>query len=129
MSGNEGGNEEIVVAALSEWNALHIRLTAIIGNGGFRALYARSLHLTSREYPWLATFDDATSKDAIFSSLAQSLRGQSPQIARDGHEALLRSFTAALTALIGAALTAQFIQSKPPQSGSEHPSQESDDDR
>ncbi|MBW4049461.1 MAG: hypothetical protein HIU89_16545 [Proteobacteria bacterium] len=87
-------------------------LSPIIGQGGVDALYHRSLHLTSMAHPWLMTAHDRTQPAAMrLDALKAALIGQSSANAAAGGAALLHTFYALLSSLIGAALTERVLHS------------------
>lgn len=99
-----------IEATLRAWQEAERRLVPIIGEGGFRILFARSLHLTRRDFPWLARVPLATRRP--FADLQASLAHEKPEQAKAGSRALLATFTGLLHALIGEALTNRLIGSE-----------------
>jgi hypothetical protein len=91
------------------------RLAPIIGEDGFRILFARSLHRARAEHPWLAR--ETVSPDNSFSSLTESLASQPPERAALGIRGLAAQFDDLLHALIGEELAARLLlnPSGPPQ--------------
>ena len=83
------------------------RLAPIIGEDGFRILFARSLHRARAEHPWLAR--EAVSPDNAFSSLTQSFASRPPEQAALGIRALVAHFDDLLHALIGKELAARLL--------------------
>jgi len=75
------------------------RLAPIIGESGFRVLFARSLHRARGEHPWLAR--EPAPGDLPFSMLKASLEAQLPDLAGQGSRALMDHFKELLVALIG----------------------------
>ncbi|MBA5607181.1 hypothetical protein H3H36_17635 [Duganella sp. FT3S] len=94
-------------AALSRALAQH--LTAIIGERGFDALYARSLHQVGAAYPWLAEPEHDEGKTP-FSQLEQRLQEQSMPVASEASIALLCTFIDILTLLIGELVTSSILR-------------------
>ena len=91
------------------WERAHVRLVPIIGEGGFRVLLARALHLTSKDHPWLELSPEADGEP--FANLQASMSAQSTQEADKAGHALLATFTGLLHALIGESLTQQLLGS------------------
>jgi hypothetical protein len=126
----EGQAEEVAELAVRAWQGLADRLSPIIGERGFRALYARCLHLTQDAYPWLSLSPpQSPALEPFFGSLRRSLELQDPTVAADAHRALLRTFTGLLNSLIGKELTARLVQGAPLDGSTDGRSQESRNDR
>jgi len=83
------------------------RLAPIIGEDGFRILFARSLHRARADHPWLAR--EALQPDIPFSSLKASLESQAPERAAQGIRVLGAHFDALLHALIGKELADRLL--------------------
>ena len=120
------GSAEMAVRA---WQRLAERLTPIIGERGFRVLYARSLLLTQAAFPFLLPpSPQSDAQESFFASLKQSLE-RHPALAADADRTLLLTFTGLLNSLIGAGLTARLVHDAPPGASAEGRSQESSNDR
>ncbi|NDP61043.1 hypothetical protein [Polaromonas sp.] len=99
-------------ATLRLWEQLAPSLISIIGEGGFKPLYKRSLRLAAKEHPWMAL--DPTKSSAIqqrFTDLQACLRAQDATHARLGSLALFTIFLDVLASLIGEELTTYLLQS------------------
>jgi hypothetical protein len=105
--GLKRASPEVAPTAVRDWNLVRSRLAPIIGEDGFRILFARSLHRARAEHPWLAR--EAVSPDNSFSSLTESLASQPPERAAVGVRALEARFDDLLHALIGKALAARLL--------------------
>ena len=92
---------------MDRWDLARARLAPIIGEDGFRVLFARSLHRTRRLHPWLA--HDAGKRGHIFASLKTSIESQGMAEARLGCLALSANFSELLHALIGKELAARLL--------------------
>ena len=126
----EGQAEEVAELAVCAWRRLADRLSPIIGERGFRALYARCLHLTQDAYPWLSLPPpQPPASEPFFASLRRSLELQDPTVAAEAHRELLRTFTGLLNSLIGEVLTARLVQEAPLDGSTDGRSQESRNDR
>ena len=97
----------ISVAAVGTWTMIQDRLTPIIGEDGFRVLFARSLHRARVRYPWLSR--DPGTGDSPFAVLQASLASRTPEQAAAGHLALVENFHQLLGALIGNELAERLI--------------------
>ena len=103
--------ETVANATLQLWEQLAPPLVSIIGEDGFKPLYARSLRLAAKQHPWLAP--DLT-KSAIqdrFTDLQACLSRQDAAEARLGSRALFTIFLDVLASLIGEALTTYLLHS------------------
>lgn len=94
-------------ASAALWRDLAHHLIAIIGERGFDALYARSLHQVGATYPWLAE-PGPDEEQATFSQLQQRLREQ--PAAGPASIALLCTFIDTLTLLIGELVTSSILR-------------------
>lgn len=88
------------------WQTLSDALVAIIGEGGFQSLYARSAHLCLSRYTWLAA-----GQGPGFIDLRDSLAKQEPTKAAEASVALLTIFIDTLILLIGELLTTSILRS------------------
>ncbi len=93
------------------WEPLIIQLVSIIGEGGFEALYGRSLYLTKKVFPWLMNSPSSLLADSPFTSLKISLVGRSSNEAQEVNNMLLVTFTDILATLIGELLMTRIISS------------------
>jgi hypothetical protein len=89
------------------WEEARTQLVPVIGENGFRILFARSLHLTRRDFPWLSRVPTPT--DQPLADLKASYEGETAEHAREANVALLLTFTSLLHALIGKALTSRLL--------------------
>jgi hypothetical protein len=109
-------------SAVHTWRKVSSHLIPIIGEGGVRALYARSLHLTRTRFPWLRAAQQQLPSDSHFAELGVSLAHQSPADAREATAALLATFINLLSTLIGEDLTAHLLRSLSPEDSPPPPS-------
>ncbi|TVR67501.1 MAG: hypothetical protein EA420_00450 [Candidatus Competibacteraceae bacterium] len=85
------------------------RLAPVIGVRGVDALFGRSLHVTSKTFPWLAMAGNDGSSAALLTGLKVRLAGQEPAAVAEASAVLLGNFTELLTTLIGASLTERLL--------------------
>ena len=108
--GADADPAQIASAVVSIWQEIAASLNPIIGKGGVDALYQRSLHLTGNAHPWLMTAHGRTHPAAMgLEALKSALTEQSSVNAAAGGAALLHTFYALLSSLIGAALTERVL--------------------
>lgn len=101
--------QEITEIAERVFEALRVRLSSVLGAGGYSTLLTRSLALTRTEFSWLA--DVTTDKNgSLIGRLGVTAPEQDPAEAAHGFAALLTTFAALLTTFIGADLTNRLLQ-------------------
>ena len=101
------GAAAIAADTVRNWDLVQSRLTPIIGEDGFRVLFARSLHRARFEHPWLAR--EPVKADVPFSMLRASLESQTPEHAEVGSRTLMAQFNELLNTLIGEQLAARLL--------------------
>jgi hypothetical protein len=99
--------DAIAAAAVRNWDSTRSRLAPIVGEDGFRLLYARSLHRARIKHPWLAR--EMVQGNNPFSMLKASLESQSTEHAEEGSRALTTNFNELLNALIGEELASRLL--------------------
>ena len=108
--GAEADSAQIASAIVSIWQEIAAGLNPIIGKGGVDALYQRSLYLTSTAaHPWLMTAHRRSPAAMDLDALKSALTEQDSANATAGGAALLHTFYALLSSLIGAALTDRVL--------------------
>ncbi len=103
-----------IAIAMRAWEHMQSRLVPALGKDGFCILFARSLHLTRRDFPWLGSVPQSTGRQV--EDLQASLEAETTSKALEGNAALLATFTGLLHALIGEALASRLL--KPAEPGS-----------
>ena len=101
----------IATTVTSVWHEIDRTLHPIVGQRGVASLYQRSLHLTSRAYPWLAGLQDDIQADMDLAALQSVLGQQSSADAASGGGDLLQTFHELLASLVGASLTERLLRS------------------
>ena len=109
--GSGADPKAVAEAAVRTWDQIARELSPIIGEAGFRALYARALHLTTSIYPWLAATEQQHQSSGPFTDLRAGLQRCNYTGAVDASNALLVTFTELLATLIGEALTTRILHS------------------
>lgn len=104
-------SDDATQAPTQPWDQLASQLVSLIGEGGFHALYARSLHLSRTDFPWLPCVGAALSVDVGFEALRSSLEGQDAAHANKANRMLLLTFTDILASLVGEPLTTDILSS------------------
>ena len=103
--------ETVGDATLHLWEQLAPQLISIIGEGGFKPLYTRSLRLASRQHPWIAPDPTKSVIQERFTDLQACLQRQDAMQARLGSLALFTIFLDVLASLIGEELTTYLLHS------------------
>lgn len=101
--------EAVPDVTISLWENLASELIAIIGDGGFQSLYARSIHLTRATFPWLTPVHPAQGSNSQLAGLKKDLEGQDVAQAGEASITLLITFINILAVLIGELLTASIL--------------------
>lgn len=101
---------DVVDAAMDLWEKLATEIISVVGEGGFESLYARSVFLAERTFPWLATQSLSPLTDQRFAQLKLCLERQTPEQVSAASRLLFVTFTDILAALIGEQLTASILR-------------------
>lgn len=96
-------------AAVLLWEQMATQIISIVGEGGFNALFARSVFLTQSAFPWIAACALSPQADHRFAQLKTCLEAQAPTQASAANSLLLITFTDILVSLIGDQLTANIL--------------------
>jgi hypothetical protein len=99
----------IAEATLNIWRQVATRLTPVIGVRGVDALFSRSLHVTSKAFPWLSMAGNDGNSNTLLASLKVRLASQETAAAAEASDALLVTFTELLATLIGESLTDRLL--------------------
>lgn len=103
--------DAVAQASIRLWERLAPELVSIIGEGGFKPLYARSVRLSCAQYPWLAPAAAAAPGEARFVQLQALLQARDQAQALQGSAALFNIFLDLLASLIGEVLTTHLLSS------------------
>ncbi|PFG09663.1 hypothetical protein [Marinobacter sp. LV10MA510-1] len=90
---------------------VNVILTPVIGEVGVNVLFKRSLHLTSRTFPWLTMAENHGDTGDLLASLSARLAGRDTNEAVEASSALLVGFTELLATLIGDSLVKTLLGS------------------
>lgn len=103
-------SRQIGERAASTWLGVDSALSPIIGERGVAALFKRSLYLRRIEYPWLAAAHEGELPPEPYACLREALAQQTTSSAAAANGALLQTFYALLSDLIGASLTERLLR-------------------
>ena len=98
-------------ALLLPWRRIAQHLCPLIGESGFCALFGRAVHVVGPDHAWLAPQQPCRAPEQLFSSLEERMALVDAERAAAANEALLRTFTQLLAALIGERLTHRLLES------------------
>ena len=108
-AGGAANASAIAEATLSTWRQMATRLAPMIGARGADVLFGRSLHLTSKAFPWLAIIGDHADSAASLASFKACLETRDSAAAAEAGYALLTTITELLETLIGESLTERLL--------------------
>lgn len=100
-----------VVATIRLWQTLAAALVPVVGEDGFHSLFARSVHLSSTGYPWLALRQAGSGWRDRFAGLETTLTGMPPAEASQASILMLMHFIETLTLVIGEPLMINVLHS------------------
>jgi hypothetical protein len=123
-SGTGADAKALAAAALRVYETLAVQLALLIGEGGVKALTARSLHLVKRDFPWLAETQETDPLEGPFAQLGVSLARQEPAVATEAATAALATLGGLLESLIGEALTMRVVRAAWPRAFPDQTQQE-----
>ena len=98
-------------AASETWTRIGVSLSPIVGNNGMKALYARSVFMTARRFPRLASVPDDASLGDSLADLTRLLSGLAADEAHAIALALFREFHDLMSSMVGPILTTELIGS------------------
>lgn len=96
---------------LQPWRRIAQHLCPLIGESGFCALFGRAVHVIGPDHAWLAPQQPCRAPEQLFISLEERMALVEADRAAAANEALLRTFTQLLAALIGERLTQRLLES------------------
>ena len=109
-AGTDADAPAIAAAARRSWERMAQHLTRLIGDAGVAAIYARSLHLAQRQFPWLAPVRASDQGDEPFTRVQVSLAQQEPRVAMEAAVAVLATVGDLLASFIGEGLTTHLLR-------------------
>lgn len=101
----------IAEVAIRLWTPMADKIISIVGEGGFAALYERSVHQVHTQFSWLRSNAPSSITRQRFNELQASLDARPPDQASAANTALLITFTDILASLIGEQLTMSILRS------------------
>lgn len=93
------------------WEQLANELVSIVGEGGFQSLYARTILLNSKHFPWIVEENATSLPSQRFASLERCFAKQTEKVIYEANSALLITFIDILALLIGELLTSRILDS------------------
>jgi hypothetical protein len=110
QTGPDADAAAVAAAARRAYGDLARVLDPLIGTLGIDALVARAIHLTQREYPWLAGTSGSRRAEGAFAHVCDSLEHQAPALGAEAAAATLASLIGLLAKLVGKRLTTQWMR-------------------
>jgi hypothetical protein len=101
----------IAEATLGTWRQVATRLTPVIGARGVDVLFSRSLHLTSKAFPWLAIAGNNGTNHTPLASFKACIETREIETAAEASNVLLMTFIELVDTLIGESLTERLLGS------------------
>ena len=92
------------------WGNLSQQLSALIGHEGCNALFDRSLHMTSAQFPWLTSHNAPFGERVPLEVLKSALQPRDSDESARAVILLLSTFTGLLCMLIGQNLTTNILR-------------------
>jgi hypothetical protein len=126
-AGTDADAKALAAAAGRVYDTLAGQLALLIGDGGVRALTARSLHLVQRDFSWLAEAQVPGPSEGPFAQLGFCLERQEPAVATEAAAAALATLGGLLETLIGEALTMRVLRAAWPSAFPDETPQEARD--
>ena len=103
--------DAVVPNTIRLWEQLAPELISIMGEGGFKPLYARSIRLASKQHAWLLPCTTKPITGVRFTDLAACLQAQDIVDAQQASLDLFTIFLDVLASLIGEELTTHLLHS------------------
>jgi len=100
----------VAEASISTWRQVTEQLAPVIGERGVDALVGRSLHVSSKTYPWLAIAASEEKGASRLDRLQSRLIDRDPAAAAEASALLLLTFATLLATMIGEALTERLLE-------------------
>jgi hypothetical protein len=107
--GEAGDTGTVAANTFATWQQVASQLVPVIGARGVDALFRRSLHLTSKAFPWLALAGNGGNSASLLVSLKTRLADLETASATEASHALLVTFIESLETLIGESLTQRLL--------------------
>lgn len=99
---------EVAAGAERACAKLHRHLARVIGEAGMRALFSRSLALSTGAYPWLPA-PDGVAVDLPWRQLCTQLEAQAPEVGRDASVHVIATLVRLVARFIGDGLTLRLL--------------------
>jgi hypothetical protein len=123
-AGTDADAKALAAAAVRVYDTIAGQMALLIGDGGVRALTARSLHLVQRDFPWLAEAKEPDPSEGPFAQVGFRLERQEPAVATAAAAEALATLGGLLAALIGETLTMRVLRAAWPSAFPEETQQE-----
>lgn len=108
--GDSPDAEAVADAVLEIWHKISARLSPVIGVRGTNTLFAYTLHMTSKTYPWLAISENTETNSTELPEIKTRLANSEPDAALAASHALLGTFVKLLSNMIGEQLVERLLE-------------------
>ena len=112
LAGRVGDSPNAAVVAdavLDVWLQMSAQLSPVIGVRGANTLFAYTLHMTSKTYPWLEISENTETNSTELPELKTRLANSEPDAALAASHALLATFVKLLSNMIGEQLVERLL--------------------
>jgi hypothetical protein len=100
-----GNTQDIVATSMSIWEQISLPLARMIGRLGVASLFERCVSLQAQKQTWLPHGNQAVLDDSLYTSVWESIRQQTPDIALNTSIEIFSCFFELLSTMIGERLT------------------------
>jgi hypothetical protein len=109
-AGSGAGAPAVAAAARRLCEHFARQLSPLVGDAGVAAIYARSLHLTQRQFPRLAPDRTSDQDDGPFARAQLFVEHQESDVATEAAVAVLTTVGELLASFIGESLTTRLLR-------------------
>jgi hypothetical protein len=113
--GEQRTSDAVAAGAARACEKLCAHLARIVGETGIRALFDRSLTISTPAFPWLPPPVDGVSLAARWTALTSSLAAQPPAAALEGAASVVATLIRLVGRFIGDDLTMRLLQELEPE--------------
>jgi hypothetical protein len=101
--------EDVTDKAIIVWEQMAFKIISIVGENGFKSLYARSVQLNITKFSWLSSYNPKSESNNQFNGLKLCFKRQAPSQILAVNFELLITLTDILASLIGEPITTKIL--------------------